>query len=340
MDYKGINYDIGTKTLKGKITREVFDAAMVAKEIAIIKNELHCNAIRISGLDIERIGIASEAALKLGLTVLFSPALHYDNRENTLQYILKGAEAAEKLRRQYPNIIYVTGCELTMFTAGFVKGQTGMERIGSIFSPFSMVKNLLGIPRTYNKRLNSFLSGSVTEIRKTFKGQITYASGTWEKVDWDLFDMIGIDHYLSAFNKAIYAREIQKYKQVGKPLLITEFGCCAYKGAQDKGAMGWAIVDWDKNRPQLKGDYTRDERVQANYLTDCLGIFKNEKVDGAFAFTFATYNYIQADNPQFDIDMASYGVVKMLPEDKQPGYEGMSWARKEAFFTLGELYKK
>jgi len=265
MDYKGINYDIGTKTLKGKITRQVFDPAIVAKEIAIIKNELHCNSIRISGLDIKRIATASEIALQLGLTVLFSPALHYDNQENTLQYILQGAEAAEKLRKQYPNIIYVTGCELTMFTASFVKGETGMERIGNIFSPFSMVKNLLGIPRTYNKRLNGFLSKAVTEIRKRFKGQITYASGTWEKVDWNLFDMIGIDHYLSAFNKAIYAKEIQKYKQISKPLLITEFGCCAYKGAEDKGAMGWAIVDWDKGKPELKGDYIRDENVQVSY---------------------------------------------------------------------------
>ena len=37
MDYKGINYDIGTKTLKGKITREVFDPDVVTKEIEIIK---------------------------------------------------------------------------------------------------------------------------------------------------------------------------------------------------------------------------------------------------------------------------------------------------------------
>ena len=63
-------------------------------------------------------------------------------------------------------------------------------------------------------------------------------------------------------------------------------------------------------------------------------------MDGAFAFTFATYNYIHDANPKFDIDMASYGVVKILAEDKRPGYEGMPWMPKEAFARLGDWYKK
>ena len=45
MKCKGINYDIGTRTLAGGLTRPVFDIGIVAREIEIIKSELHCNAI-------------------------------------------------------------------------------------------------------------------------------------------------------------------------------------------------------------------------------------------------------------------------------------------------------
>ena len=55
MKCKGINYDIGTRTLTGGLTRPVFDIDIVTREIEIIQSELHCNAIRISGLDIDRI---------------------------------------------------------------------------------------------------------------------------------------------------------------------------------------------------------------------------------------------------------------------------------------------
>lgn len=339
MNYKGINYDIGTKTLKGGLTREMFDLDIVAREIAIIKNELHCNAIRISGVDIERISNAAEIALKVGLTVLFSPSLHYESQEKTLQYFFQAAEAAEKLRAQYSSLIFVAGCELSFFTEGFVKGETGTERMNNIFSPLSLLKNMLGLTRTYNKLLNKFLKFEIDELRKRFKGKITYASGTWEKVNWDLFDIVGIDHYRSSFNKTTYVTELRKYQQIGKPLIIMEFGCCAYKGADDKGAIGWAIVNWQKDKPELKGEYTRDESVQANYLADLLSIFEAEKVAGTFVFNFGFANYLHSDIPKYDLDMASYGVVKMLPADKQPGYKGLQWQPKEAFSRVAAWYK-
>jgi len=89
----------------------------------------------------------------------------------------------------------VAGCELSLFTHGFVKGETGGERMANLFGPASLFKNLLGLKRSYNKKLNTFLTRLVAGIRKVFHGQITYASGTWEKIDWDLFDIIGIDHF-------------------------------------------------------------------------------------------------------------------------------------------------
>ncbi len=338
MKYKGINYDIGTRTLSGGLTRPDFDVDTVTREIEIIKSELHCNAIRISGLDIDRIVTASEIALKTGLTVWFSPALQYEDQIETFNYILRAAGRAEELRLKYENIIFVVGCEFTLFTHGFIKGKTGEERKRNMFSPWSMIKSLVGIKRTYNKRLRGFLSKLVIEIKTLFHGQITYASGTWEKPDWKLFDIAGIDHYRASYNRQVYAKLLLEYKKAGIPLYITEFGCCTYRGAEDKGAMGWNIVDWKQVPSVLKGNFIRDESAQANELIALLEIFDSENISGAFVFTFVSYNYLYNEDPQYDLDMASYGIVKLLPQN-MPGYQGkLPWLPKTAFYKLGNYY--
>lgn len=339
MKYKGINYDVGTITITGELSRKMFDIGVVTKEIAIIKNELHCNAIRISGVSIDRIAEASEIALKMGLTVWFSPSFAYNTRESTLDYIIRSARVAEKLRMLYPDLIFVTGCELSLFTKGFVKGETGDERLKNLFSPVSQFKNMLGIKRNYNKQLNEFLAEAVDEIKKVFHGQITYASGSWEKVEWKIFDLAGVDLYRSSYNKLTFLKELKSYKRSEKPVCITEFGCCAYKGADDKGAMGWSIVDWRSDIPRLNSAYTRDEDVQSKYLLELLNDFENENVFAAFVFTFVSYNYVYDDNPQYDLDMASYGIAKSMKDTGKEYYQGLPWMPKQAFFDLGQYYK-
>jgi len=340
MHYKGINYDTGTQTTTGGLTRENFDAAIAAKEIDIIKHELHCNAIRISGQDLDRVVLASEIALAQGLTVWFSSFLPYSNQAITLAHITRAAEAAEKLRIRFSNviIIFVAGCELSLFTDGFVKGNTAKEKMSNMFGPLSMIKKMLGIPRTYNWQLNQFLSDAVEVIRTKFNGQITYASGAWEKIDWQPFDIVGVDYYRAAYNKSTYSKGLQNYKKAGKPLSITEFGCCTYKGADDKGGMGWAIVDWKKNPPQLKGAYKRDEQTQAQYLLELLTLFNTENVYAAFVFTFISGNYPHYDDPGHDLDMAAYGIVKIMGNDGQEHYKGLPWLPKLAFFKLAGYY--
>jgi hypothetical protein len=339
MQYKGINYDTGTKTTTGKLTREIFDPDVIAREIGIIRNELHCNAIRISGIDTERIVKAAEIALKLGMAVWFSPTLHYRSQGDTLKHIAGAATAAENLRRNFHNLIFVAGCELSLFTHGFVKGETGNDRLKNLFGPLSLLKNSLGIKRKYNRLLNAFLSTALVEIRNRFYGKVTYASGAWEKIDWEEFDFIGVDLYRSIFNKSAYDIELRNYVKLDKPLCITEFGCCTFHGADDKGAMGWAIVDWKKEKPELRLDYVRSEETQAKYIIELLTIFDSEKVTGAFVFTFISGNYIYDENPKYDLDMGSYGIVKALKKG-EAGYKDLPWTPKQAFFELGNYYKE
>ena len=339
MKYKGINYDVGTTTINGELSRKVFDLEVVTKEIAIIKNELHCNAIRISGLSIDRIAEASEIALKMGLTVWFSPSFTHHDRNSMLDHIVQSAGAAEKLRTIYPDLVFVTGSELSLFTKGFIKGETDDDRMKNLFSPVSQFKNMLGIKRNYNKQLNEFLADAVHEIKKVFHGQVTYASGSWEKVDWKIFDLAGVDHYRSSYNKLTYVKELKSYKKTERPVCITAFGCCAYKGADDKGSMGWSIVDWRKDISVLNGTYVRDEEVQSRYLLELLHHFESENVFAAFVFTFVSYHYEYDDNPQYDLDMASYGIVRSMKHTGNEYYQGLQWIPKKAFFDLGQYYK-
>jgi hypothetical protein len=97
---------------------------------------------------------------------------------------------------------------------------------------------------------------------------IAYAVGPWESVDWSLFDLVGIDHYHEAANRATYREQLRAYFAHGCPVVVTEFGCCTYCGAQDRSALGWAIVDRAARPPQLTETVVRDEQEQADYVTE------------------------------------------------------------------------
>jgi hypothetical protein len=101
---RGVCYDVGTvySGLGWKInTRRRFDPEVTRRELEIIKTELHCNAVRIVGNDIGRLTQAAEAALKLDLEVWLSPALYDKSPDQTLDYYLAAAQAAEHLRRTH-----------------------------------------------------------------------------------------------------------------------------------------------------------------------------------------------------------------------------------------------
>jgi hypothetical protein len=335
MFLRGINYDTGTAFTKGSLSRPDFDEAIVKKEIGIIKNELHCDAIKIAGDDLQRLLKASEFALELGLQVWLAPSNLEATKEEALPYFIECAKAAEKLRLKYGHVIFIAGFELSLFMKGFIKGETLYDRLKNFFNMRNMILNALGFKKKMHRELNQFLKEMTGEIRVHYKGQVTYSSGIWEHIDWGMFDIVGIDHYRAKYNRSSYQKELQKYYKFNKPVAAMEFGCCAYKGADDAGPMGWAITEDVNGKKAIKAGIIRDESVQAKYITDLLDIFKQEQVIAAFVFTFvipvAKYN----DNPRFDFDLSSYGIVKPVDED---GYKGLPWVPKEAFYKLGEYY--
>jgi hypothetical protein len=339
MFLKGINYDVGSYFRKGKLSRPDFIEGDIKKEIEIIRHDLHCDAVRISGYDIQRLTKASEFALEQGLQVWLSPACIDATMEEALIYLKDCAKAAEQLRLKYPDLILVIGCEYSLYLKGFLKGETLYDRLKRMFNPFGIFLNITGLRNNVYRRLNIFLEKMVRNIRLEFLGQLTYASGTWEKINWELFDMIGIDHYRASYNKSNYSKQIAAYYKFEKPVCLLEFGCCTYKGAEDKGGAGWAITEFRNGRMIIKGQPVRDEDVQSEYIIDLLDIFRSEQVYAAFVFTFINPRYKFNTNPLYDLDMASYGIVKPVDETNQDSYKGLPWIPKKAFYGLAEYYK-
>lgn len=331
---KGINYDTGFFP-GGKHTRPSFDSTVVRREMQIIADDLHCNAVRISGGEPARLSVAGEHAAEAGLEVWFAPFPCEMTAAEMGPYFDDCAERAEALRRAGAEVVLVTGCEVSLFGAGFIPGDDVYERIATMTSGGPAAWGAIGAAQI---AANAFLTETAAGVRRRFSGRISYAAGPWEKIDWDPFDIVSVDAYRSEQNAAGYRDEIRGHFAHGKPVAATEFGCCTYRGASDRGGMGWTIVDDKADPPRLDGDYARDEQEQVTYMRELLEIFEEEGIDSAFWFTFAGYELPHRADPHHDLDMASYGVVKIVGEAQGGPYPDLPWEPKASFHALAAAY--
>lgn len=332
---RGINYDVGIVFNGEYASRPVFDLGLVRRELEIIRKDLHCNAVRISGTDVTRLVDAAEVALDQGLEVWLSPHLIDKTPQETLAYTVGCAAAAERLRRQSPNLVFILGCEWTLFMRGILPGNTFMQRLGSPLSTWWRLKLL----KSHNKPLNAFLAKANAAVRDVFHGPVTYAAAPIEAVDWSLYDFVALDYYRAAANRDTYGKRLERHFSHGKPVVITEVGLCAYKGAENKGARGFMIVD-PRDPHKLDGDYVRDEGLQARELIDMLRMIDAAGAEGAFAFTFVAPALTYHENPRFDLDMASYSLVKSLTDKHGITFPDMPWEPKESFHALADFYAR
>jgi hypothetical protein len=337
MRAKGINYDTGFIN-KGVSSRDPFDIAVVKRELRIIRDDLHCTAVRVTGGDVERLAIAAGIAADLGLEVWFSPFTCDLAYEEMLDLLADCAERAERLRRQGAEVVLVVGAEISLLNKGFLPGDT----IGARMELLADLQRLRALIAEVPARVNDFLSKAVAVVRERFGGRITYAAMPLEGVDWTRFDIISLDIYRSAEVADQFASGIRSLVAQGKPVAITEFGCTTYRGAADKGARSGEIVEWDKDtiKPlRLNGDYMRDEAEQARYVRELLEIFSEEGVDSAFVFTFVLYQLPHRTDPREDLDLASYGIVKVCEDRFGDTYSDMRWEPKAAFAVLADYYR-
>src|SRR5215831_17543999 len=128
MRTKGINYDTGFIN-GGTSTHEPFDPEVVRRDMRVIHDDLHCTAVRITGGDPDRLEIAAALAADAGLEVWFCPFTNGLTQDALLALLADCAERAERLRRRGAEVVLITGSELSLFTSGFLPGDTLAERL-------------------------------------------------------------------------------------------------------------------------------------------------------------------------------------------------------------------
>ncbi len=239
MKIRGVTYDVGTTTINGGLTRETLPLDLVEQEMQVIAKELHCTAVRITGQDISRLKLAAGAASRQGLDVWLSPTLHDANERETFDQIIKAACVAEELHKLCRQVVLVLGCELSVFMSGLIPGNSGLERLATLSDPSRWTEDFFA-QRSPLERLNTFLARTAMEARRHFAGPLTYASGLWEDIDWDIFDIVGVDAYRDASNASGFCDVVRNYLVYGKPTVVTEFGCCTcgHRGPRQYGLDG------------------------------------------------------------------------------------------------------
>jgi hypothetical protein len=345
MDIKGVCYDVGRLYSGQFLTRRVFDPVATRRELQIIRDDLHCNAVRIQGTDIGRVMTAASDALDLGgLQVWLSPELFEKSQEETLAYLAQAATEAEPLRERFPGqAVFCVGTESSLFTQGIVPGKSVNQRMASIRR--SGVRS-----GAYAGELQAFLAQAAGRVRKVFHGPLTYASVPFEVVDWSLFDYIGVDFYRNSKVEHRYAEIIRPYLEQGKLVINTEFGHSPYRGDRP-GHMEFGEVDLVSLalsrmpltsrlvRPRLKrGRHVRDEEHQASELTKTLGILDAEGINGAFVWTFADPWLTHTADPRYDLDMTATSLVKTYARGHGTTYPDLPWEPKQAFGAVAGFY--
>lgn len=339
MRAKGIGYDTGF-IYQGSVSRERFDPGVVSRELAIIRDDLHCNAVQVAGGDPDRLEQAARCAAELGLEVWFSPYPLELTPEEILPLFIDCAQRAERLRKAGAEVVFVAGVELTIMNRGFLPGNTLQERLSGLLAEPGRGERLAKVSASFN----DFLVRAVADIRERFAGRITYASIPFERPDWTLFDIVSVELIRTPEVAGQYRDAVRSLAAGEKPVAITGFGTCAYAGATDRGARAMEIVEYDEATQtplRLNGEYTRDEAGQAADIREVLEILDAEGVDSAFVWLFELCNfpYRPDGDPRDDLDLASPAIVKTLEGRHGATYPDMTWEPKAAFTAIADRYR-
>lgn len=119
---------------------------------------------------------------------------------------------------------------------GILKGDTLFERLRPHRMP------MLTYLGTHNRPLNAFLARANREVRAVFSGPVSYASGPIEAVVSSPFESSAWTTTSQAHPGGLRGAPAAA-PRARQPVVITEVGCCTYRGAEDHVAMGGAIVD-------------------------------------------------------------------------------------------------
>lgn len=329
MRVRGIHYDIGTTTLEGASTRPILEADSIDRELADIARALNASAVRITGGDLDRMAAAGRAAVGLGLEAWLSPMLPNADPPTTLGAIERTAAIGEALRQAGGTVVLVVGCELSAFMSGLIPGDDQAARLQLLTDLPRLLAEVSARGLDPQRAFDDFLGEAVARVRASFGGQVTYASGAWEHLDWSRFDLAGIDAYRDATNRDRFS-ELLEESHGGLSTVVTEAGCSTFAGAADLGSLGWTALDRTTEPRRLKDGVVRDEAGQAAELGAVLDLVERSAVEGVFVYTYIAPSYPSSREPAFDLDAASYALVRSWPDG--------TTERKAAFGVVADRF--
>ncbi|GAA1489261.1 hypothetical protein [Brachybacterium sacelli] len=303
------------------------DSALLRRDVDVIADELFCNAVMIIGRDRDQLLEAAGHTLRRGLSVHLRPDATDLDLTGMLDQLAAVAQDAQRMRAEHPDqVVLVVGSEFSHSVSGIVPAPRSFLRLALILKAHRLLR------RRIDARLPRMLERAAATARAHFAGPVTYSAASWENVDWSLFDLVGVSLYRAAGNHADYpARVAALVRDHGRPFVVTEFGCGAFTGAQDRGAGSFQIVNWFSEPPRIRGDHPRDEAVQARYLSELLDLYDGAGVHGGFVFTYAMPDFPRHDDPAQDLDKAGFALVVT---------EGDMLHRKQAFHVVADRYRR
>ncbi|MEZ5089249.1 MAG: CPBP family intramembrane glutamic endopeptidase [Micropruina sp.] len=305
LEQRGVLYDVGSSYLPGQHSRERWRPEVVADELRVIADELHCTAVTIFGEDLGLLEEAARLALDRGLFVWLQPRLVDGSQDEIVERLARVAAFGERLRAERPGRVGLNvGCELTVFARGIIPGRTFGWRLvvlaaGFLFGP------------VFDRRLNRLLARLVGTARPLFGGPLTYGSGTWEGVDWAPFDLFEVDYRSTPRPTRTSAAACGRCVSLGKAgadhrvRLLLVPGCA---GAWRQRRRHPRLARPGRSPGQT--GYQRDEQVQADVIEELLDIYETEDLHGAFVCMFIEGDCRYSDDPDRDQDKASYGIVR------------------------------
>jgi hypothetical protein len=303
-------------------------AGAVRRDLAAIRGDLHCTAVMVLGADPTALHDTARQALDAGLDVYVRPHLPDRPRRALLAHLAQVADGAERLRVRYPGrVTLLVGSEFSHTAPGLVPGPWSFVRLGVVLRWRRLLR------RRVTRRLDALLSAASTVARRHFAGPLSYAAAGWERVDWSRFDVVGVNLYRGGPDPAVYVRRLRAVlRDQDRPVVITEFGCGAFVGADRRGAASFRIVNWFATPPRIRDAPVRDEDTQARYLGDLIALYAAEGVHGCFAFTFVMRDFPHRPDPHHDLDMAGFGLVAVAPDGP------LAWQPRAAFHEVARRY--
>lgn len=345
MKYCGVVYDVGLKFDDSGFSVEPYDENLVKHDLSVIANQLHANAVRIEGEELHRLVSAAKAAHANGLTVFLNPWKMNAGIDETHSYFQDAAQAAEQLRIDGVKLVLVAGCEYSIFSKGVFPGDSFIERVRWFGSQLQEGDHsMTNIPKSVSDKmpkLNEVLQSFANTIRQFYRGTLTYSAGTWETVDWSIFDIVGIDYYRRGETADEYASGLQRYR-FEKPVVVMEVGCCAYTGAAIRGDGGFMLLEGVN--PDGTGNFqngvvpTRNEQEQADYLSTQLEILSKSDVHAVFVYVFS-FPALRFGEAAKDLDMMSFSLVRTFPQSDSRSKLMPPWATKESFRQVARIFR-